>query len=409
MKKITFIGGGASSLISSIIIKQKNPLLDVFIIEKDKKLGKKLSMTGGGKCNIAPLKDDKYAYNIEAYDLIDELFKDISLKDYLSYLSEVGIETKTIKDYGYYPIHESAPQLVKNLLHRIKKLGINIINDEILSLDTISYNPSSFKLRVRNDEYLTDYAVFATGGLNKNIVHILDSVELYTDNYYQGLCPIRLKEDVSKLFGCRFECEAWLKYKDKKVKKYIGEIQFKKDALSGIPILNLSSDIVRRLTNDANMFPIIEKPLDEYLEDCSIEIGLNPETYFNDILNKGIDIQFKDFLMEYFKEEYVDYLLDDHLVKPTDVITNKDETLLKTMMFHQEYHIDSLYDFDSSQVTVGGIPLYNMTKDFEYRHINNLYCIGEMLNVDGYCGGYNLRFAITSGIKCALSILNKEK
>ena len=115
------------------------------------------------------------------------------------------------------------------------------------------------------------------------------------------------------------------------------------------------------------------------------------------------------FLMKYFKEEYVDYLLSDHLIKPTEVITSKDESILKTMMFHQEYHIDSLYGFDASQVTIGGIPLYNMTKSFEYRHINNLYCIGEILNVDGYCGGYNLRFAITSGIKCALSILDKEK
>ena len=77
-KRIVFIGGGASSLIASVFLKQREPSFRVTIVEKDKKLGKKLSATGGGKCNIAPLNDDIVMYNNESKMLLKSLFRDIS-------------------------------------------------------------------------------------------------------------------------------------------------------------------------------------------------------------------------------------------------------------------------------------------------------------------------------------------
>ena len=126
-KRVIFIGGGASSLVNAVLLKKEEPSFDIFIIEKDKKLGKKLSATGGGKCNIAPLKDNPYVYNLDSIDLVTSLFKEYPLDKYLELLEKAGIATKTIKDYGYYPIHESAPQVVKNLYHQINKLGIKAI------------------------------------------------------------------------------------------------------------------------------------------------------------------------------------------------------------------------------------------------------------------------------------------
>ena len=77
-KNIIFIGGGASSLITSIFLKQREQSFHITIVEKDKKLGKKLSATGGGKCNIAPMNDDVLMYNTESKNLLKSLFKDIS-------------------------------------------------------------------------------------------------------------------------------------------------------------------------------------------------------------------------------------------------------------------------------------------------------------------------------------------
>ncbi|MCR4911709.1 MAG: aminoacetone oxidase family FAD-binding enzyme [Bacilli bacterium] len=406
MKRVTFIGGGSAALISSILIKQRDPSIDVFIIEKDKKLGRKLAMTGGGKCNMAPMDDDILAYNLESHDLLKDLYHDINLDSYFTYLSEVGIETKTIKDYGYYPTHESAPQLVKNLTHRVRKLGIHVINDELVDIEIVNHNPSLYKLICKDSTYESEYVVFATGGMNDKMVAILEKLDIYLDGFHNGLCPIKLKENVSNLFGCRFMANVTLKENGKPYKKYFGEVQFKKDGLSGIPILNLSSDILRRFYNDSSLYPQIEKPISGCLDDFEIIVGL-PEKYFNDISKKGYGVQSKDFLMKYFKEEYVDYLLCKHNVNPQEIVTSKNELVLSQMMLKESFHVDSFYGQEFSQVTVGGIPLINITKDFENKHIQNTYFVGEMLNVDGYCGGYNLRFTITSSIKCALSILKR--
>ena len=82
-KKVVFIGGGAASLTSAVLLKKEEPSFDVIIVEKDKKLGKKLSATGGGKCNIAPLMDNPYSYNFQAIEMLEKLYKDIPLDHYL--------------------------------------------------------------------------------------------------------------------------------------------------------------------------------------------------------------------------------------------------------------------------------------------------------------------------------------
>ena len=82
-QKVIFIGGGAASLTSAVLLKKEEPSFDVIIVEKDKKLGKKLSATGGGKCNVAPLKDNPYVYNPAAIEMVESLFDEIPLFSYL--------------------------------------------------------------------------------------------------------------------------------------------------------------------------------------------------------------------------------------------------------------------------------------------------------------------------------------
>ena len=214
MKKVVFIGGGSASLTSAVLLKKKDPSLEVAIVEKEKKLGKKLSQTGGGKCNIAPLRDDLYAYNESSYARLDDLFSEISLEDYLDLLEEVEVVTKVIKNYGFYPIHESAPQLVKNLYHQINKSGIKIIYDEFVNY---LLKDNKIEVSLKNQSLTCDYLVIATGGLTKEMKEIFTSHNISVTETYSGLTPIKVKEDVSSLFGSRFECNIALLYKNKVV------------------------------------------------------------------------------------------------------------------------------------------------------------------------------------------------
>ena len=379
-KRIVYIGGGASSLCSAILLKKRNPSLEVFIVEKEKKLGKKLSATGGGKCNIAPMCDDVFMYNMSAQDIVDRLFKEISLSNYLVLLSEIGVNCKTIKDYGYYPIHESAPQLVKNLYHQLNVLGIKVIYDDFV--DYIE-NKENIVIILKTQEICCDNLVISTGGLGtSDIRDILDRHNVGYTNICPGLVPIKVKENVSTLFGCRFEANISLKYGNDLIKECFGEVQFKKDAISGIPALNLSSEISRRQIKDSGN-------LDKY----SIHIGLK-DVSSNFVLGRTVE----EALLSLFKEEYARYLIDVNKLNPKAIA---DEHVLD-IISDQAFQVQSLYDFKDGQVTVGGVALSEVDENFRK---NKVYFVGELLNVDGCCGGYNLRFAITSGFKVALSLL----
>ena len=378
-KKIVYIGGGAASLCSAILLKKRDSSFDITIVEKEKKLGKKLSATGGGKCNIAPACDDIFMYNLSSQDILEKLYKEISLSNYLTLLSEIGVNCKTIKDYGYYPIHESAPQLVKNLYHQLNVLGIKVIYDEFI--DYVE-NKENIVIKLKTQEICCDNLVISTGGLGtSDIRDILDRHNVGYTNICPGLVPIRVKEDVSTLFGCRFEANISLKYGDDLIKEYFGEVQFKKDAISGIPALNLSSEISRRQIKGDN--------LDKY----SIHIGLK-DISSNFVLNKTIE----EALLSLFREEYARYLIGSNGLNPK---APADENVLN-IISGQAFHVQSLYDFKDGQVTIGGIQLTEVDDGFRR---NKVFFVGELLNVDGCCGGYNLRFAITSGFKVALSLL----
>ena len=383
-KRIVYIGGGASSLVSAILLKKRMPSFDITIVEKEKKLGKKLSATGGGKCNIAPMCDDILMYNLSAQESVHKLFKEISLSNYLSLLSEIGVNTKTIKDYGYYPVHESAPQLVKNLYHQLNVLGIKVIYDEF---EDFIENKDNILVKLKTQQLECDNLIISTGGLGTSDIRpILDKHHLRYTDICPGLTPIKIQEDVSSLFGCRFEANISLKYNDNLIKEHFGEVQFKKDAISGIPALNLSSEISRRQIKDNG-------DLSRY----SIHIGLK-DISSNFVLNKTIEEAF----LSLFKEEYARYLININKLNPKETIDNNNTQKILDIISNQSFTVKSLYDFKDGQVTVGGILLDEVDDNFRR---NNVFYIGELLNVDGCCGGYNLRFAITSGFKAALSLV----
>ena len=386
MKKIVFIGGGASSLTSAVLLKKNDPSFDVVIVEKDKKLGRKLSMTGGGKCNIAPLRDDAFAYNNPS--LAEKMYKEYPLDRYLDLLGSIGLETKTIKDYGYYPTHESAPQVVKNLYHQINKLGIKVIYDEFIDYTD---KGNEITVRLKEQELKTDYLVFATGGLSNEMKNVFASHNIEVTETYPGLCPVRTKENVSSLFGCRFEVVITLYYQKNVVKQYFGEVQFKKDGLSGIPVLNLSSLMSRRMLEE-----------DININDYQIGIVL-PKEFIPSLLGKTVE----ESLLVLFREEYANYLIKTHNLNNKQIVDAELEKKLSTIICDERFTVSSLYDFKDSQVTIGGVSLNQINEGFAVKNSQNTYIIGESLNVDGICGGYNLRFAITSGIKAISTILNK--
>ena len=378
---IYYVGGGPASIISALVLKRRYPDLHVFIIERNEYPLKKLRMSGNGKCNIAPLKDDINKYNNQNF--VKRLFEDISLNDYLKYLEDFGFITKIIKDYGYYPISESAPNVSLILYNQCLKYGVNFIKDKI-----VDYKKNGVYLDLigENNTYKANKVIFATGGKSHPETGSDGCLfDVYKKHGYQinelipSLCPVKVKENVKELFGVRNNALVLLYENDKLIKEERGEVMFKKDGLSGICVMNLS----KYINNDKNYTFVID-----FIDCLSLKFV------------EGLTV--KDFLLSIIKEPLAKYLLKKWKLNEKEIMNINTYSKIIEELRNVRFTFASLYDFNDAQVTRGGISLNDINEKFSSKIEENVSFIGEVLDVDAECGGYNLRFAITSGIKLAL-------
>lgn len=379
--KIVFVGGGAATLIAANLLKREKPNYQIIIVDKKPRLGRKLSMTGNGKCNLAPIKDDVNAYNHPEF--VNGLFFDIPLEQYLKVLQELGIPTTKIRDQGYYPVSENAANVVDILINNLLRQKVTIINDEV-----IDYKNTTLRLKL-NGELAADKIVFATGGRSYEntgsdglFFNVLNKHGYLIKPLKAALCPIKIKENIKLLFGARNHASmSLINEKGETVYQEDGEIMFKKDALSGIAMMNMSSYIVH--------YPGSYQIKVDFLKDKEFA----PNDFMTTL----------DTLLGYVSRPIADYLLHLGSISPIELTVahkNKLQKLLSNLVFTY----DSLYGFESAQVTSGGLDLGETEMNFQSKREKDIYFIGEMLDIDGMCGGYNLRFAITSGIKLVKSL-----
>ena len=282
--RIIFVGGGAATLVGANLLKRKRPGYEIIIIEKNDKLGRKLAMTGNGKCNIAPMEDAIDFYNNPSF--VESLFLSYPLRKYLDTIESLGIPLKTIRSQGYYPLSENAPNVVRILADQLK--DIQIINDEVIDYKNL-------ELRLKNTGTIkADKIIFAVGGKSypstgsDGALFPVFRLRGYDVNGLKpSLCPVKVKENIKSLFGARIHALVSLLNKEgMEVFVEPGEVMFKKDALSGIAIMNLSSHISHRpgsyrirlnllterpfrynprLNNLDNISAFVGKPLAEYI------------------------------------------------------------------------------------------------------------------------------------------------
>lgn len=356
--KVGIVGGGACGVITALILKKHNLDVDVTIFEQNDRILKKLLKTGNGKCNIANniITSDMYS----SYDLIENN-SDINV---LSELMDLGLVLKETTLGRVYPYSEQAKSVVNVLLKDLDKANVKVITN--YNVKDIN-NKNGF---IINNNERFDYLVVATGSIAQektNGYELLERLGHKVTSLRPGLVPIKVKEKVDHLQGLRIKCKASVNGKT-----LSGEILFKNDGLSGILALDLS-----RLVNVGD----------------KISLDLMPDYEKEDI----------DKLFENKNKEDV---LDGIFVKMiTKEILNRGKDV-SYIIKHFDFTVSGFYDFSDGQIVCGGVDL-SCINNFESVVIPNLYIGGEVLDVDGASGGYNLYFAWLSGIAIANDILRK--
>lgn len=367
---VIIVGAGASGVAAAINYKRNHRNDDVLILEHLDKPLKKILATGNGKCNLGNENIDFKRFNNPEYAL--NIIKDY---DYKKFFESISIQTKLVGDLAY-PVSESAVSVREALLNECRKLHIKINVSEKL----INYQFKG-KINVFTDKstYECD-KLFLAGGLKSSPKLGSDGslIEILKNHKYEivkpevGLSPLYTKEKTKELDGVRVKARVKLYSALKLVHEEEGEVLFKDHGLSGIVIFNIMSIISRNLDSK---YKIVLDLLPGYTED-----------YLNNYLKEhNVD----EFLLAFINPKLSAYL---------KLKTPLNSSIVNTVK-NLEFTFEKSYGFEFSQVSVGGVKINEVDNNLMSKKEQNVYILGELLNIDGPCGGYNLTWAFASGFK----------
>ena len=390
MSKVVVIGAGASGIIASLKARENN---EVILLDSNNKLGKKILITGNGKCNYFNTDININNYNTDSIDSLKSILnnKDIVLE----YLSDLGIYPK-IKNGYYYPNSNQASSVVEVFNNNINKSNIKVIYE--CKVNDIIKSDDSFIIKSNLDDIICDKVIIACGGCSYpktgsdgSIFNIINKYHT-VNSLLPSLVPLKLDFKYLKDWNnLRVDAKVELYINNNYIDSEIGEVQLTDYGISGIPVFNLSGKIVKNVKEN------VELKID-FLSDISdlksflIDRNKDNRTIEN-ILETVLPYQLIDVLLRNINIDKNSYLDDNNVLLVVEGIKN-----FKVRV------IDYL-DFDRSQVTSGGVSLKEINPNtLESLKVKDLYLVGEVLDVDGKCGGFNLGFAFISGYLAGKSV-----
>ncbi len=392
MIKVGIIGGGATGLMCAAkLSKTRGTIID--ILEKEKRVGKKILQTGNGRCNFTNMnvKPEKYNSPNFVKSIINEYSPNLLRDEFFS----MGLVSYQDEEARCYPLSDSATSVLDVLRNKCKINGVFEKTDhEVLQIKKTKSGYQVICKYNQNEDvsYEYDYVVICTGGSAKP----LPFVEKLNINYTktkQSLCAI--KANVSGLTGIRSNVRASLYLDDVLIKQDEGEILFKDGALSGIVMFNLSAFVARN-SNFKNGY---------------IEIDLLPsydENSYSNLWDNRIK-NLKNISLELFMIGMFPKMLAQYIIKKSGLsqdlvikdLNKKNLEYLKYICKHLKFEIKPNFASNNSQVIHGGIDLKEVKDTLELIKYKNIFVGGEVLDIDGECGGYNLHFAFSCGLKIA--------
>ena len=397
MYDVIIVGAGASGCFLALTLKYKNPNLKVALIEKNDKLGKKLLITGNGRCKLGNTNITIDSYNSSSS--LNNFISQLKENGYLNYLKNFGILTKK-EDTStrLYPYSNQAITVCKSFERALEKEKVNVIYN--YDVKDVTYKNNCF---VINNNLRGKKVVIATGGKTYTKTgstgmgyNILKSFGHTITKLYPSLTYLKTNyKYIKDLQGVRTDAIAKLNVNDKTILTEKGQIQFTKDSLSGICIFNLS------------------RYVNEYLEKnkkVDVVVDLVPdydESYINNYLKEFDGYNVSDAISCILNKKVAD-VITKNLKLSNKTICDISKTELENISYtlkNMHFNITATGDFETSQVTLGGALLSEFTNHLESKKISGLYASGEVLDVDGICGGYNLSWAFTSALIVAEGIL----
>ena len=391
--KVGIIGGGASGMMSAILLNREG--FDVTILEKNSTLGKKILMTGNGRCNYFNQDIGVDKYYTSDYEFLKTIVNEENILKVKEFLNSLGLVPR-IKNGYYYPMSNTATSVLNAFLTEIERLKIKTILDS--EINNIKRKENKYQIMVNGKKMLFDKIIISIGskaGLKENNNYeLLNSLGIKMTPILPALCPLVLNGDFfNKWSGIRAEARVSIYENDKFLKSDLGEVQLTDYGISGICVMNLSSLASKALYQKQkvkahlNFLPNIEKEnIDKWL------------TLRDNTLYQRTVIELLESIIPY-KLLYI--LVSKAGIKSNchyKSLTKKEKDDLINNLSDLTLEIRETKEIFKGQVVTGGIPINRVKTTLEDKEYAGLYYTGEILDVDGICGGFNLGFAWLSSI-----------
>lgn len=386
-KTIVVIGGGASGLVAAITAARSGA--KVTILEQNNRLGKKILSTGNGRCNLANTNQNEINYRSSDASFTRQVLSCFPLEQTLTFFRELGIYTKDKNGY-LYPRSNQAASVVEALKLEAGRLRIKCKTQE--EVTGIQKNDAGFTVFTKTWHYECDRVILACGskaslaeGSERTGYQLAEKLGHTIVEPLPALTGLRGSGSwFSKWAGVRCDASVTLFIDEKEIISDTGEVQLTDYGISGIPVFQVSRYASRAIYAGHRVQAVLDF-LPEYSE-SELETILSERIAKTD--------SFKEALLGFFSAKLI------------DVLISKKDTLQDIMQKIKYFSIPikGTMDFSHAQICTGGVSLSEISgPTMESRILPGIYFCGELVDVDGACGGYNLQWAWSSGYVAGIS------
>jgi predicted Rossmann fold flavoprotein len=392
------IGAGASGMMAAISAKNNNK--NVLIVEQLEKIGKKLLASGGGRCNLTNTlsKEDFISFFGKNARFLKDAIDIMDNKKLIEFFDKIGLETSIKDGFRVFPSSHKSQSVLDAFENELNRLNIKISCNT--KINQVTKEEDIFILKSNNKEFYSKNILISTGGIGFSKLggdisgyKIAKSFGHKIQDLYPAMIPLKTKEDW--INNCKADTisKAIITIDIKKYskQKYIGDLIFGNNLLRGPVIL----DFARTIT-----------PLFDKYDEVSIKINMLKGMNEDDVINHIKKVSNKNSIVEEIFGSLFPTSVLTEICKICDININevykeingaKRNEFIKTICA-MPITIIGTDGFENAMVTTGGINLKEVnSKTMQSRLTDGLYFAGEVLNIDGPCGGYNLQWAFSSG------------
>ena len=408
MSKVLIIGAGAAGMMAGIAAAYNGNQVEIF--EKNDRVGKKIFITGKGRCNITNASDieNHFSNILKNEKFLYSAYNNFNSEDICNMLENTGVKTKIERGNRVFPKSDKSSDVIWALNKMLKDIGVKInLNTEINKIE--KNNDKISVIDKKGKKHIGDYCIVATGGMSYQSTgstgdgyKFAESFNLDVNKTYPSLVPLNIKEEMCKnLQGLSLK-NVNLKVVDEKGKEYYneqGEMIFTHFGISGPLVLSASCYICDKLKDHDFKCYIDLKP------------ALNLET-----LDKRILKDFEENINRNFNNS-LDKLLPRKIIEPVITlsgidpykkvheITKEERLNLAKTIKNIPLTVTGTRGFNEAIITRGGISIKEINpKTMESKKVQGVYFVGEVLDIDAKTGGYNLQIAWSTGYLAGSSI-----